>query len=260
MARAIWKGVLRFGDVSVPVKLYSAVEDRAVHFRLLHEKDLQPVRQQMVNPETGKVVSSEHVRHGVEVERGLYVVLDDVEIEGLEPPPSRDIEITRFVPANAIDPAWYERPYYLGPDRDAPAYFALARALVQQEKEGVARWVMRNRSYVGALRPEGDYLMLIALRHAGEVIPAGEVEAPGGRQLEPREARLAKQLVASLEGEFDPDDYRDEFRDRVLALVHAKASGKKVPRRRVKRKRPARDLAASLEASLERAKKEKAVA
>ena len=128
-ARAIWKGVLELGKARVPVRFYSAVEDRDVHFRLLHAKDKQPVSQQMVNPETGKPVPPENVRRGFEVENGVFVLLDDDELAELEPEPSRDVEVKHFVPARAIAPQLFERPYWLGPDGDQNAYLALAHAL-----------------------------------------------------------------------------------------------------------------------------------
>jgi DNA end-binding protein Ku len=261
MARAIWKGVIKFGDVEVPVKLYSAVQDRGVHFRLLHDKDLQPIKQSMVNPVTGKVVDSEDVRRGFEVERGVFVTLEDVEIETLRPAPSRDIEVTRFVPKETIALGWYDRPYYLGPDEDDGAYFALVEALSKQERQGVARWVMRHREYTGALHTDGEHLMLITLRHPEEVVPLSAIEPPSGREADEREIRMAKQLVAALEDEFDPAAFRDEFRDRVLELVQAKAEGRTLKLEPVRVRKPAeKSLADMLERSLETTKREKAVA
>lgn len=225
-ARAIWKGVIRFADVEVPVKLYSAVQDRGVHFRLLHAKDLQPVKQQMVDPDSGDVIESGDVRRAFQTEAGDLVMLDDEELQGLEPEPSRDITITRFLDPAVISHQWYDRPYYLGPDGDDDAYFTLVEALRRQDREGVARWVMRKKEYVGALRVEGDHLMLMTLRHAGEVVPASALEAPGGRALDKREVNMAVQLVSALEDELDLTEFRDEFRDRVQELVEAKAEGK----------------------------------
>jgi DNA end-binding protein Ku len=225
-ARAIWKGVIRFDDVEVPVKLYSAVQDQAVRFRLLHGKDMQPVKQQMVNPETGKVVEYADVRRAYQTDDGDLVMLDDEELAELEPKESRDIEITSFVAAEAITHQWYDRPYFLGPDGDAEGYFALAEALRKKGSEGIARWVMRKKEYVGALRAEGEHLVLMTLRHAGEVVPASALDAPGGRALDKREVNMATQLVAALEDDLDMAEYRDEYRDRVLELVEAKAEGK----------------------------------
>jgi DNA end-binding protein Ku len=260
MARAIWKGTIRFGDAEVPVKLYSAVQDRGVHFRLLHKKDKAPVEQRMVNPVTNRVVPPENIRKGYEIERGVFVVLDEEELAELEPEPSRDIEVTRFVAPEEVNHQWYDRPYFLGPDGDAAAYFALTAALAKQGKEGIARWVMRKRPYVGALRSEDDHMVLITLRHAGEVVPLSEIEAPEGRKLDARETRMAKQLVEALADEFDPTAFRDEFHDRVLELIKAKAKGRKIEFEPPREKPETRELSRMLEQSLKHAKREKRVA
>lgn len=227
-ARAIWKARIRFGAIDVPVKLYSAVQDRAVHFRLLDAKRHEPVKQHMVDPDTGKAVESSDIRRAFETEDGELVILDAEELEEVTPEESREIEITRFVPPEEITHQWYDRPYYLGPDEDEDAYFALVQALQKRGVEGVARWVMRKKEYVGALRAEGDYLMLITLRHAGEVVPASALSPPTGRALEEREMAMARQLVAAMEDEFDIAAYHDEYRERVVELMEAKAAGKVV--------------------------------
>jgi DNA end-binding protein Ku len=255
MARAIWKGRIRFGDIDVPVKLYSAVQDRAVHFRLLHRKDMEPVQQQMVNPETGRVVEYEDIRRAWQTQDGDLVLLDDDELAGLEPEPSRDIEVTRFVEPEAITHQWYDRPYFLGPDEDDEAYFALVAALRKKEKEGVARWVMRKKEYAGALRVVGDHLMLMTLRRAGEVVPATALKAPAGRVLDRREVNMAVQLVSALEDELDLVEYRDEYRDRVLELVEAKAEGKVVQFPEPPKREGGASLADMLEKSLKDASK-----
>lgn len=257
MARAIWKGVLRFGSAEVPVKLYSAVQDRSVHFRLLHEKTSTPVKQRMVDPRTGKEVPYDEVRRGYEVEEGVFVLLDEEELGELEPEKSRDIEVTRFLEPELINHQWYDRPYHLGPDGDDASYFALVKALGKKGREGVARWTMRNKEYLGALRSEDGHLMLITLRHAEEVIPASALEPPGGRKPEPRELKMAEQLIDALAAEFDPTEWRDEYRDRVLELIEARAEGKTVQFRQPAKKRAAGDLAASLEASIAAARERK---
>jgi DNA end-binding protein Ku len=221
-AAVIWKGVLEFDDVRVPVRFHSAIEDRGIHFHLLHDQDSVRVKQRLASGKSGKTVTMEDALRGVEVERGRFVVVDDEELESLKPAPSRTIEITRFVPARQIDHQWYDRPYYLSPDGDADGYFALAAALESQEAQGIARWVMRQRRYVGALLAEDGYLLMQTLRHAGEVIPANQLEAPEGRKFEALELRMAKRLVSSLEGSFNPKEYRDEYRDQVAELIEAK--------------------------------------
>jgi DNA end-binding protein Ku len=257
-ARAIWKGRIRFGDVDVPVKLYSAVQDRNVRFRLLHAKDMEPVKQQMVNPETDKVVPYEDVQRAFRTDDGDLVMLDADELAELEPEASRDIEITRFVPPEVITHQWYDRPYFLGPDDDDDAYFALVEALRKQKREGVARWVMRKKEYVGALRPEGDHLMLMTLRHAGEVVEASALKPPGGRALDEREVKMAAQLVSALEDELDMTAFRDEYRGRVLELVEAKAEGKVVKFPAAPKKQTEKSLASMLEQSVKELKKRRA--
>lgn len=226
-ARAIWKGVLHVGTLTVPVKLYSAVQSRTVHFRLLHKTDKQPVKQQLVSSQTGEPIEYAEVKKAFPVTRGRLVMLEKEELEKLEPKDSRDIEITRFVNVGDIDHRWYERAYYLGPDQSAKAYFAAAAALERKKKEGVARWVMRDRSYIGSLRVEQGYLMLITLRHAEEIIAADALTPPGGRALQQREVQMAEQLLEALHDEFDPTQFRDEYRARVMDLIETKAAGRK---------------------------------
>jgi DNA end-binding protein Ku len=258
MARAMWKGVLKFGNIEVPVKLYSAIQDRTVHFRLLHASDDEPVKQRMVNPSSGRAVDNESVRKGYEVEPGTFVVLEEEELEAAAPPPSRDIEIEHFVPADAIPDAYFERAYYLGPDGDDDLYFAMSKALSSEEKQGVARWVMRKHDYMGALRTRDDYLMLLTLRNADEVVPVSALPAPGGRKPDEREVKMARQLVAALEGDFNIEEYDDQYRERVMDLVKTKAKGGTIDIRKFQKKEtPVVDLADMLKASLEGVKERK---
>jgi DNA end-binding protein Ku len=225
-ARAIWKGVIRFGGVRVPVKLYAAVQEHTVHFRLLHRKDQAPVQQALVNPETDQVVPYEETRRAFVTDDGDLVVLDEADLQSLEPKPSRDIHILQFLPPQAIDHRWYQRPYFLGPDdRGKEAFAALTSALERSGREGLARWVMRNKEYLGALRLEAGYPMLMSLRHAEEVVSVDELEAPEGPTPARKELDMALQLVNMLSGEFDPAGYRDRYRDRVQELIETKARG-----------------------------------
>jgi DNA end-binding protein Ku len=226
-ASAIWKGIIQFGMVSVPVKFFSAVEDRKVHFRMLHRTDHAPVKQKMVNPRTGKPVPYEEIRRGY-MDKGEIVLLEDQELQSIEPEPSREIEITRFVDPAVIKHQWYDRPYYLGPDGNSETYFALAKALERSDLEGFARWTMRKKAYIGALRVEAGRLIMITLRYAREVIDASELPRPKTRSLEQQEIRMAEQLVQALEGDFDPAAFKDEYRNRVMELIETKARGGKL--------------------------------
>jgi DNA end-binding protein Ku len=254
-ARAIWKGSLNIGPNRVPVKLYSAVEDRAVHFHILDQRSLEPVKQRMVEPESGKEVPFDEIRKGLETEPGVFVAFKRQELEELEPESSRDIEVTRFVPASAIDYQWYDRPYYLGPENGDDGYFALARALAKSGREGVARWVMRKKRYVGALREKEGYLVLVTLRHTGEVVSAKDLPSPAGRPLNPKEIDMAHQLVAALEDHFRPGDFHDQYRERVMKFIEAKAAGRAPKLKSIEQKKGPASLLDALSASLKQAKR-----
>ena len=254
-ARAIWKGVVRFGAVRLPVKLYTAVEDRSVHFRLLHRQDRASVRQALVNPETDEVVPYENTGRAYVTEAGDRVLLEQGELEVLEPPPSRDIDILGFLPIEAIDHRWYDRPYYLGADGDGVEFFALADAMAALQVEGLAHWVMRNKAYVGALRLYQGYPMLMSLRHAEEIIPVEALKPPQGPPLDKRELALARQLIEMLEADFQPQDYQDGYRHRVLEMLAAKAKGKPLRARAPRRREGEGDVRHALEASLRQARK-----
>lgn len=260
-ARAIWKGELKLGSNKIPVKLYSGVTDRTVRFHILDDKHLMRVKQHMVNPDSGEEVAKEEIQKGYEIEPGRFVVVTDEELAELEPRPSREIEIAEFVPPEAISQQWYERPYYLGPDGDVQGYFALVDALTNRKREGIAHWVMRNKAYVGALRAEGDYLLLVTLRNAEEVISAKDLPKPAGRAPTQKELSMAKQLVALLEeDEFNAKDYKDEYRERVMEFIEKKARGKAPRLHAVKSKRKVSALDSVLEKSLRTLRKEKRAA
>jgi len=259
-AHAIWKGELKVGSTKVPVKLSSGVDEPTVRFHILDDKHLMRVKQHMVHPDSGDEVANEEIQKGYEIEPGKFVILTEEDLEGLEPEPSRDIEITEFVPPEAISQQWYERPYYLAPDGDEKAYFALVEALQKTGREGVAHWVMRNKPYVGALRAEGNYLLLFTLRNAEEVISARDLPNPAGRAPTQKEIGMAKQLVGLLEGEFNPADYKDEYRERVMEFIEKKAKGKAPRLHAVKTKRKAASLDNVLEKSLRSLRKEKRAA
>ncbi|MDX6611640.1 MAG: end-binding protein Ku [Blastocatellia bacterium] len=259
-ARAIWKGELKIGASKVPVKLYSGVTDRAVRFHILDDKHLARVKQHMVNPDNGDEVAAEEIQKGYEIEPGKFVLLEDEELEALQPKPSREIDVAEFVPPEAISQQWFERPYYLAPDGDEKAYFALAEALQNKDREGIAHWVMRNKAYAGALRAEGDYLMLVTLRNAEEVISASELPKPAGRAPTQKELSMARQLVEMLEDEFNPADYKDEYRQRVMEFIEHKAKGKAPRLRAVKAKRQSTSLDSVLAKSLASLRKGKRAA
>lgn len=250
-ARAIWKAIICWADFQLPVKLYSAVEDKTIHFHLLHDQDLTRLKQRMVNPGTDETVAYSETAKGYEIERNVFVLFDPDELEPLEPTPSREIEVRAFVDPGQINHQWYDRPYWLGPDGDTDEYFSLAEALNNRGVEGVVRWTMRKKRYVGALRCERGYLALITLRHAEEIISADDLKPPSGRQLDKQERDLAGQLIRALEGNFDPADYRDQYRERLMNLIETKRKGGTVEVEEYEEAPRQTSLAESLRASLQ---------
>jgi DNA end-binding protein Ku len=262
-ARAIWKGSLELGRTQLPVKLYSAAEDRTVHFHLLEKRTHTRVKQHMVNPATNREVRNDEIRKGYEIDPDTFVIVEDKDLQGVEPEASTVIEVPIFLPEGHIGHQYYDRPYYLGPDSDPKAYFALAEALAHKQQEGLARWVMRKKEYVGALQSRDGYLLLITLRHTEEVLTAREIGSPPGKAPDPREVKMAEQLVSVLEGEFRAEDYADEYRNRVLKHIEAKAKGRKPRLETIQKRTEPKSLVDALAASLKSASgksKEKAVA
>jgi DNA end-binding protein Ku len=259
-ARAIWKGELKLNSTRLPVKLYSAVQDQTVRFHILEQKSKTRVKQHMIEPDSGKEVPTEEIQKGFEVEPGRFVILNEEELTKLEPEASREIEISHFLPPAQIPPEYFDRPYYLGPDGDQSAYFAFAEALRKKDREGLARWVMRKHLYVGAVRAVDDYLMLFTLRNAEEVLSAKDLPKPSGRAPDKKELAMATQLVELLKGEFDPKEYKDEYRERVTEFVEKKAKGHKPRLHLVKSKRKTTALDKVLSKSIETLKKQKKAA
>jgi len=257
VARAIWKGSLAIGKQAVAVKMYSAVEDRSIRFHMLHKKDQAPVEQHIVRKDTGKDVAREDIRKAYPLDKHTAVLLQPEDLDKLVPEESRDIQLTRFVPATVIGDQWFDRPYYLGPDGDEGEYFALAQALEDKNVIGIARWVMRKKSYVGALTAIDGYLAMSTLRRADQVLKFSGVETTKSSAPLANELKLAAQLVSSIEASFDPQLWHNEYRERLQKLINAKARGQKLSPVKVKKKAPPQSLAASLKASIAAARQKK---
>jgi DNA end-binding protein Ku len=256
-ARAIWTGRIDLGEQHVGVKLYSAVEDRTVHFHLLHAKDRAPVQQHIVRKDTGKDVNKETMRKAYAIDRNTAVILQPDDLAKLVPPDSRDIHLRRFVPRTAIGDQWFDRPYYLGPDKDDEDYFALAEAIEHQQVFGIVRWVMRKKRYVGALSSLHGYLLLTTLRRAEQVLSFSGVQPAKSTVPLASELKLAQQLVDSISADFDPQLWHNEYHDRLCKLIAAKARGEKIEPMRKKKAVPQRDLAETLRASIAAAKEKR---
>lgn len=257
-ARAMWKASLDIAGMQLPVKLYAAVEDRDVHFRLLHAKDKSPVKQRIVDPRTDKEVPPDAIQRAVALEPGVFVVITPEEMAQEAPMPVRTIDVTRFVPRAAIDSAWFLRPYFLGPDGSGADYAALLEGLGTSKLCGIARWSMRGKRYFGALEARDRHLALITMRSAEEVVAAKHLPVPTGGEVRAAERGLAEQLLAALDGPFDPSALKDEYRDRLLAYLDAKARGRRVVSARETSPKASPDLARALAQSLQALKKRRA--
>src|SRR4249919_3993775 len=258
MARAIWSGSISFGLLNVPVKLYSAVSKQTVRFRELREGDGSRVKHKRVAESDGKEVPYEKIVKGYEYAPDQYVVLSRDELSELEPQRSRAIEIQDFVDLDDIDPIYFEQPYYLGPDKGAErAYALLVQALRESRKVAIARFVLRNKEHLAAIRPMDDVLTLTTMRFHDEVSSPNDLDGEVFEEAKPkkpekRELEMAKQLIESLTSDFEPNSYRDEYREELLDLLESKAAGKAVVSAPTEEPKPTKapDLMAALEESL----------
>jgi DNA end-binding protein Ku len=257
MPRAIWSGSISFGLLNVPVKLYSAVSKQTVRFKELREGDGSRVRHKRVAESDGKEVPYEKIVKGYEFAPDQYVTLSRDELSELDPKKTRAIEIQDFVDIEDIDPIYFEHPYYLGPDKGAEkAYALLVQAMRDERKVAVARFVLRNKEHLAAIRPMGDVLTLTTMRFHDEVVSPGDLDGEifesKPDKPEKRELEMAKRLIESFESDFKPESYRDEYREELLNLLEQKAQGKEVVSAPSEEPQPTKapDLMAALEESL----------
>ena len=262
MPRAIWSGAISFGLVNIPVKLYSAVSRKTVRFHQLDREDNQRIQQKRVNPRTGEEVPFENLVKGYELAPDRYVVITPEELDGLEPQKTKTIDIEDFVDLSEIDPIYYDHPYYLVPDKGAEkAYKLLLEAMKESGKVAIARVVIRSKENLVAIRPLDGVLTMETMLFGDEVVPPDGIEdipsSDGKAKTSAREVEMAKQLIDSLTAEFDPDKYRDEYRDRVLDMIERKADGQDVVVEAPEEEpQKVPDLMAALEASIKGAKRQ----
>jgi DNA end-binding protein Ku len=257
MARSIWTGTISFGLVTVPVKLYSATNRKTVRFHQLHATTGARIQQKRVDPQTGEEVPYEEIVKGYEIAPDQYVVITPDELEALDPKKTRTIEIEDFVDLDQIDPIFYDHPYYLAPGPGgAKPYRLLLEAMHETNRVAIAKVVIRSKEQLVAIRPMGDVLGMATMLFADEVVDADGIdEVPSGDDVKAssRELDIAKQLVESLAGDFDPDKYHDTYREEVLALIERKAAGEEIavqpPSEEVSA--PVPDLMSALKASLD---------
>ena len=259
MARAIWSGSISFGLVNIPVKLFSAVSHKEVRFHMLHDADGARIQLRRFCSAEGVEVPYEHIVKGYEISKGRYVTLTAEELEAADPKGARSIDIQDFVELTQIDPVFYDQTYHLAPDRGAAkAYGLLLAAMRQSGKVGIARVVLRTKQALCCVRPMGDGLALSTMNYADEIVSQRDLELPAPAAPPARELQMAEQLVGSLTTRFEPERYRDEHREKVLALVERKAAGEEIVAPPSEAPAKVVNLADALRASLEAARRGRA--
>ena len=251
MPRALWTGSLAFGLVNAPVRMYSAIDEHDLELHLVHVKDGSRIGYQKVCKEEDRPVPDDEIAKGYEVD-GELVLLDPEDFEAAESEGYKTIEILAFVPRDEVDPIYFERSFYLGPqDGSEKVYALLVEAMERAGLTGIVRYVFHDREQLGALRAREGGLVVARMHFADEIRPSKDIVPERRPKVDPRELEMALELVERFSGSFDPDAYEDRYRARLLEIVERKRRGGEVraPRQEAPKKAP--DLLAALQASLE---------
>jgi DNA end-binding protein Ku len=258
MPHAIWTGAINFGLVTIPVKLHTAVRANELRFNFLHKSDdgrIQNVRRCSLD---GEEVAYADIVRGYEYEKGKYVILTDEDFERVNPEATQSVDIVEFVDLSEINPMYFDKPYYLEPEkRGRHAYALLREALKESNKVGIAKVVIRSREHLAALKPNGEALLLELMHFADEIVEQADFEFPKAEKPAEGEMKVAKLLIDTMTTEFQPDKFHDTYREQLLAMIDARAAGKELPQG--KAKAPRRDnvvnLMDVLQQSLDQSKK-----
>lgn len=259
--RAIWTGSLSFGLINIPVRLYSATEDHALSFDMLHKKDLSPIRYARICKADGKEIPYEDIVKGYQYEDGDYVVLVDEDFKRANIKKTKLIEITDFIDEKEIDPIYYEKPYYLEPGKGADkAYLLLRESLKKSKKVGLARFVLHNREHMATIKPYEQIIVLDQIRYKSEIRNPSSLQAPEQVKTSSQEINMAIKLIDQFTSHFHPEKYHDTYSEELMNIIQEKAKGKK--HRAVKGKEPKvtdmKDIMRLLKDSLETHKRKTA--
>ena len=261
MAHAIWSGSIKFGLVTIPVKLFTAVRANELSFNMLHAKDEGRIKYERICSVDGKPVPWDEIVKGYEYEKGDYVILTDEDFKKVNPEATQSVDILEFVELDKINPMFFDKPYYLEPTKQGRHAYALLReALVREKKVAIAKVVIRTKETIAAVKPDGDALVLELMHWADELVEQSDLDFPGDVKLPEPEMKMAKMLIDSMSvDEFDPEKFTNTYRDELLAMIEARAAGKELP---APKKAPARakvvNLMDVLQQSLEESKKQRA--
>jgi DNA end-binding protein Ku len=258
MPRPVWSGTISFGLVAIPVKLFHAVRKQSVSFNQLDERTMSRIKYKKVSALDGEEVPDEHIVKGYEIAKDRYVVVDPDELEPFMPAATKTVELEEFVDLDEIDPVYFDSAYYVAPGATPKPYVLLARAMEEAGKVAIARFVMRNKQYTAAIRAENGRLVMSTLSYADEVIDPADIDELQGLDdidVTAKEVKMAESLVESLAATFEPEKYRDQYREEVLDLIQRKAAGEEFTVPEVASEKPkVIDLMAALEASVRAAK------
>jgi DNA end-binding protein Ku len=256
MARAIWKGSISFGLVNIPIALYPATRREEFKFRLLRKSDLSPVNYKRVAEKDGKEVSWDEIVKGYEYEKGKYVVLKDEDFERVDLEATQAVDIQDFVLQEEIDPIFFYKPYYLEPQKGGDkAYVLLRDALKDSGKVGIAKVVIKTREYLAGVKPEDGVLVLELMHFADELADPGKLHIPKKIEVGKREMNMAKSLIDSMSSKWNPEKYKDDYREALMEVIEEKveAGGKEIAEKPKKAHKPTKviDLVSVLQKSLE---------
>ena len=221
MARSIWKGSISFGLVNIPVGVYSAESREEISFHLLDQRNMARVRYKRVNEQTNREVPWEETVRGYEYEEGQYVILTDEDLKRANPESTQTVDIVDFVDLDEISPIYFDKPYYLAPDKKGrKSYVLLRETLKRTRKVGIASVVLRTKQYLAAVIPQGDVILLEILRYAHELRDPEEVDVPRGKEgVSEREIDMAERLVEGMVSAWDPEKYKDDYREELMKMI-----------------------------------------
>ena len=256
--RAIWKGNISFALVNIPISLISATKRNEISFHFLHKKDLSTVSYKRFCDAEEAEVQWEDLTRGYEYEKGQYVEITDEDLDRADIELTKTIQVIEFVKEDEIDPIYFDKPYYLEPQKGGERAYALMReALAQSKRVGIARVVLKSREHLAAVKPVGDMITLDTMRFAHEIVDPKGLNVPGKIEISDKEMKLADMLIDSMSDKFDPARYKDEYYDKVMEVIQAKVEGvaPKVPAARAKGPTKVVDLMEILKESLKETQK-----
>ena len=249
----MWKGAISFGLVNIPVKLYAATEDKDIKMRYLHKECHTPIQYEKRCPTCDRPLESEDIVRGYEYEEGKFVIMEKDEIEALAHEKNKSVEIVDFVELSDIDPIYFNRSYFIGPnDQGTKPYMLLKQAMEESGRIGLAKITIRSKEHLAAVRVYDKGLILETMYFPDEVREIGNVpDIPEELEVSDKEKKLAKQLIEQLTTKFDPSQYKDERREAMMALIESKISGNEIKVVDEKPKKNVADLMDALQASLD---------